>query len=66
MDIQTVIDLITSTTTTGLKIDCKLYTNQYEPDIKISDEDYKKIDIEQADSMPEWNYNIQSFKSAQV
>lgn len=67
VDVQTVIDLISSTTTTkGLKIDCKLDTNEYETGIKISDEDFEKIDIETVGSLPEWNYVIRGFKSAEV
>lgn len=62
IDIQTVIDLIGSTTTQqGLKIKCVLDRNEYLTGIKVSDEDYSRINIERIDPMTDWNYIIYGF-----
>lgn len=63
VDIQTVIDLIGSTTTEqGLKVKCILDEREYPTGIKVQDEDYERIDIERLDPMPEWNYIIRGYK----
>lgn len=63
VDIQTVIKLISSTTTrTGLKVKCVEDTNIYETGIKISDDDFDTIDIERISDCPEWNYIIRGYK----
>jgi len=64
IDIQTVIDLIGSTTTEqGLKVKCVLDERDYPTGIKVQDEDYERIDIERIDPMPDWNYIIRGYKA---
>ena len=63
IDIQTVIDLIGSTTTEqGLKVKCVLDEREYPTGIKVQDEDYERIDIERIDPMRDWNYIIRGYK----
>lgn len=62
IDIETVIDLIGSTTTTqGLKVKCVLDENEYKTGIKVSNEDYDRINIERIGNLPNWNYIIRRF-----
>ena len=59
INIETVIDLIGSTTTQqGLTVKCVLDKNEYPTGIKVSDEDYNSINIERVGPMPDWNYII--------
>ena len=63
IDIETVIDLIGSTTTEqGLKVKCMLDKNEYPTGVKVPDEDYDRIDIEHLNPMPDWNYIIRGIK----
>ena len=63
IDIETVIDLIGSTTTQqGLTVKCVLDENEYPTGIKVSDEDYNRIIIERIEPLKEWNYIISGFK----
>jgi len=56
---EVVVNLIGSTTTTkGLKVKSELDTNKYEKGIKVSDEDFKKINIRRDSFHGEWNYTI--------
>lgn len=62
IDIETVIDLIGSTTTQqGLTVKCVLDENEYPTGIKVSDDDYNRIHIERISPMPDWNYIIYGF-----
>jgi predicted GNAT family acetyltransferase len=62
IDIETVIDLIGSTTTTqGLKVKCVLDKNEYKTGIKVSNEDYDRINIQHIGNLPDWNYIIRGF-----
>lgn len=64
IDIETVIDLIGSTTTKqGLKVKCILDENEYPTGIKVDNEEYDRVDIERIDPMPDWNYIIRGFKN---
>ena len=64
IDIETVIDLIGSTTTMqGLKVKCILDENEYPTGIKVDDEKYDRVDIDRIDPMPDWNYVIRGFKN---
>ena len=57
--VETVIDLIGSTTTTtGLKVICVKDDSVYNIGVKVSDEEFKKIKIRKITTMPEWNYII--------
>jgi hypothetical protein len=59
IDVETVIQLIGSTTTTtGLKIICVKDDTVYEIGIKVSDEDFAAIKIKNVKSLPDWNYII--------
>lgn len=63
VDIETVVKLIGSTTTkTGLKVSCEVDKHIYESSIKISDEEFEKIDIEKSEVCGAWNYCIKGFK----
>lgn len=63
VDIETVVKLIGSTTTkTGLKVSCEVDDHVYESSIKISDEEFEKIDIEKSGICGTWNYCIKGFK----
>ena len=56
---QTVIDLISSTTTnTGLKVYARLDPNTYPTKIQISDEQMQAVQISGDEFHPEWNYTI--------
>ena len=58
-DRMTVVELIASTTTkTGLKVDCALDERTYEKGRKISDADMAALDIAGDAFHPEWNYTI--------
>ena len=59
INIQFVIDLISSTTTNkGLRVKAKLDNRKYEKGIKISDEAFAKISIKRDEFHGEWNYVI--------
>lgn len=63
IDIETVVCLIGSTTTkTGLKVTCQVDERNYETAIKVSDEDFARIDIEPNLICSSWNYCIKGFK----
>ena len=65
IDIETVIDLIGSTTTQqGLTVKCVLDENEYPTGIEVSDEDYNRINIVRIGSMPDWNYIIYGLNKA--
>ena len=56
------LQLIGSTTTKqGLKVKCVLDEKEYPTGIKVSEDDYNKVDIERIDPMPDWNYIIRGF-----
>ena len=59
ISIETVIQLIGSTTTTtGLKIICIKDDTVYKIGIKVSDKDFASIKIKNVSAMPAWNYII--------
>jgi hypothetical protein len=54
-----IINLITATKTdTGLKVECVLDTNKYATGLKISDEDFAKINLVRDSFHGDWNYII--------
>jgi hypothetical protein len=56
---ETIVDLISSTTTaTGLRVKARLDTNKYPKGIKISDAEMRMIDIQRNEFHGEWNYTI--------
>jgi len=59
IDIETVINLISTTTTkTGLSVVCELDDNVYPLAQKVSDEDFKSINIRLISPFVEWNYIV--------
>jgi hypothetical protein len=59
INVETVITLIGSTTTTtGLKIICVKDDSIYELGLKVSDEDFENINIKNELTCPAWNYTI--------
>ena len=56
-DIETVVNLIGSTTTTGLTVKCVVDDKVYEKGLKVSDEEKAKVNITFVDDMS-WNYII--------
>lgn len=63
VDIETVVSLISSTTTKkGLKVNCEVDKNTYNHGIKISDKEFAKVDIERIGEFGQWNYIIRGFK----
>jgi hypothetical protein len=59
INVETVIQLIGSTTTTkGLKIICVKDDTVYEIGKKVSDEDFAAINIKTMKILPAWNYSI--------
>jgi len=56
---QVIVQLIASTTTqTGLTVQCRLDENAYEKGTKVSDEQIARLNITPADFHGEWNYTI--------
>jgi hypothetical protein len=56
---ETIINLIGGTKTrTGLKVKAVLDTNDYETGIKVSEEEFDKIQIRRHKVHPAWNYTI--------
>jgi transposase len=63
ISVETVIQLIGSTTTTnGLKIICVKDDTAYEIGKKVSDEDFATINIKTMKMLPDWNYSISPIK----
>jgi hypothetical protein len=59
INLQTVVELISNTTTaTGLKIKVFVDKNKYETGKQVSDEDFAKINIKKDEFHGEWNYII--------
>lgn len=60
---ETIINLISSTKTkNGLKVKAKLDKKKYKKGIKISNDDFGKIQLEFHKKFPQWNYTIHPFK----
>jgi len=56
---EVVVNLIGSTTTAkGLKVRSELDKNKYEKGIKVSDEEFKRLNIIKDEFHGEWNYTI--------
>jgi len=59
VDIATIINLISNTTTkAGLKIKAKLDNNIYQKGIVVSDEELAQVNVEKNSFHGEWNYKI--------
>ncbi len=60
---ESVINLIGNTKTkAGLKISAKLDDKVYESGIKISDDEYEKINLKKGRTLSKWNYSITAAK----
>lgn len=58
-DYATVVNLISKTTTsTGLKVSCRLDRRRYPVGLKVSDEEWAKINLLRDDFHGDWNYTI--------
>lgn len=56
---EVIVNLISSTNTeTGLKVKCRLDKKKYHKGIKISDQDFNKINIKKDAFLGDWNYTI--------
>ena len=63
IDIETVVDLISNTTTSkGLKVTCQVDTNKYELKQKVTDEEFEKINLHPSRTLGSWNYIIKPQK----
>lgn len=63
IDIETVVELIGSTTTkTGLKVKCVVDYNKYPLGVQVDDEAYDRIDWVKFGNETGWNYIIRGFK----
>ena len=59
IDIETVVNLISNTTTCkGLKVICQPDNNEYLTGIKVDDKDFESINISKIQPHGEWNYII--------
>ena len=66
INVQTVVNLIRSTTTeTGLSVACTLDKNIYETGIKVTDAQFNAIDIEYIGPHYGWSYIIKGFHISQ-
>lgn len=64
IDIETIVSLISSTTTNkGLKVICKVDENHYELKRKVSDEEMDSICLERCEPLGYWNYIIRPHKT---
>ena len=60
---EAIINLISSTKTkSGLKVKADLDKRQYRKGLKISKEDFNKIQLEFHRKFPQWNYTIHPFE----
>ena len=58
-DYNVVVNLIGNTRTkTGLEIIAKLDKNNYQKGLKVSDDDFKKMNLVKCEFHGEWNYII--------
>jgi hypothetical protein len=58
-DYETVVNLIAqTTTTTGLKVSCRLDRRRYPTGRKVSDDEWERINLHRDDFHGDWNYEI--------
>lgn len=63
IDIETIVSLITSTSTqNGLKIDCLVDNHIYPTGRKISDEELAKVNLIPYDRLARWNYSVMPYR----
>jgi hypothetical protein len=57
--LEVIVELIANTTTaTGLRVQAELDTNRYPTGIKVSQEQWERVNLYPADFHGEWNYSI--------
>ena len=57
--LEIIVNLIASTTTeTGLKVQCRADLNNYQTGIKVTDEEFATINLYTDDFHPNWNYTV--------
>ncbi len=67
IDIQTVVNFISGTTTSsGLKVLCRIDDRQYQKGIKVSDERMESVDMTPMEKFGKWNYVIRGFKNVEA
>lgn len=60
---ETVVNLISSTSTkSGLRIKAILDKKQYQKGVKISEQEFSRVQLKFHDKFPNWNYTIHPFK----
>jgi hypothetical protein len=57
-DYETIVNLISRTTTKGLQVTCRLDRRQYPTGRKVTDEDIRRVNLKQNKFHGEWNYTI--------
>ena len=63
INVETVVNLIANTTTeTGLRIQAELDQGTYRKGIKVSDKEFKTVNLKEANFHGKWNYSILSRK----
>ncbi len=56
---ETMLSYIQGTTTeTGLKVKAFLLDRQYQKGVRVSDQEMEGLNLERADTCPQWNYTI--------
>ena len=64
IDIETVVQLISNTTTSkGLKVVCQVDNNKYALKRKVTDEEFEKINLHPSRTLGSWNYIIKPQKN---
>jgi Rhodopirellula transposase DDE domain len=64
---QAIVSLIANTTTrTGLVVKAELDTNQYETEIKVSDEELARLQLQRHEFHGDWNYTISPRRGKKV
>lgn len=64
LDYKTIVNLIARTTTAkGLKVRCRLDRRKYPTGRKVSNEEFKKVNLKKNSFHGEWNYTIHPKKS---
>lgn len=65
VDIETVVKLISSTTTkSGLKVECRIDERCYKTGIKVSDEEIERVKLTSLGAYGQWNYTIAGLNPA--
>lgn len=67
IDIETVVNYISNTTTKGgLKVECRVDPRIYKKGKKVPDETMANIDLEPVGEFGKWNYKLRGFRSTGI